>query len=125
MPGCNESTEAAPGRKRICSTGFRDGPGSYHLAYIEEDNKSAPAIGYRFQQFPYNGRHCYIDGLATVPDKTSGGYASKLIDYVVEVFKRKGLKMIILDSGFYMIGAHRLYLQKRFETGALHFLKKI
>jgi GNAT superfamily N-acetyltransferase len=97
----------------------------YHLAYIEEDNLAVSAIGYRFQQFLYNGRHCYIDDLATAPGRTGKGYAGKLIDYVVEVCKRKGLKSITLDSGFNRIDAHRFYLQKRFEISSLHFSKKI
>ena len=97
----------------------------YHLAYIEEDELAVSAIGYRFQQFLYNGKHCYIDDLATIPGRTGKGYASKLIDYVVELCKRKGLTSITLDSGFSRIDAHRLYLQKRFEICALHFMKKI
>jgi len=97
----------------------------YHLAYIEEDDIAVSAIGYRFQQFLYNGKHCYIDDLATVPGKTGKGFAGKLIDYVVEVCKRKGLTSVTLDSGFNRIDAHRLYLQKRFEIASLHFLKKI
>ncbi|MEJ7589544.1 MAG: GNAT family N-acetyltransferase [Ferruginibacter sp.] len=97
----------------------------YHLAYIEEDNHAVSAIGYRFQQFLFNGKHCYIDDLATMPGRTGKGYASKLIDYVIEVCKRKGLKTLTLDSGFNRIDAHRLYLQKRFEISAFHFSKKI
>ncbi|MEP7107040.1 MAG: GNAT family N-acetyltransferase [Ferruginibacter sp.] len=97
----------------------------YHLAYIEEDNLAVSAIGYRFQQFLFNGKHCYIDDLATIPGQTGKGYAGKLIDYVVEVCKRRGLKTITLDSGFNRLDAHRLYLQKRFEISSLHFLKQI
>ncbi|MCW3090165.1 MAG: family N-acetyltransferase [Ferruginibacter sp.] len=97
----------------------------YHLAYIEEDGIAVSAVGYRFQQFLFNGRHCYIDDLATIPGRMGKGYAGKLIDYVVEVCKHKGLKSITLDSGFNRIDAHRFYLQKRFEIASLHFLKKI
>ena len=97
----------------------------YHLAYIEEDDVAVSAVGYRFQQFLYNGKHCYIDDLATLPGKTGKGYAGKLIEYVVELSKQKGLQAVTLDSGFTRIDAHRLYLQKRFEISAFHFSKKI
>lgn len=97
----------------------------YHLAYIEEEDQAVSVIGYRFQQFLFNGKHCYIDDLATIPGKTAKGYASKLLDYIIEVCKRKGLKTITLDSGFDRTDAHRLYLQKHFEISSLHFLKKI
>ncbi|MEO7768501.1 MAG: GNAT family N-acetyltransferase [Ferruginibacter sp.] len=97
----------------------------YHLAYIEEDNIAVSAIGYRFQQYLFNGRHCYIDDLATVPGRTGKGYAGKLIDYVVEICKQKGLTSVTLDSGFNRMDAHRLYLQKRFEISSLHFSKKL
>jgi GNAT superfamily N-acetyltransferase len=97
----------------------------YQLAYIEEDDVAVSAIGYRFQQFLFNGKHCYIDDLATLPGKTGKGYAGKLIDYVVELSKQKGLSYVTLDSGFARIDAHRLYLRKRFEISAFHFTKKL
>lgn len=97
----------------------------YHLAYVEEDTAAVSAIGFRFQQFLYNGKHCYIDDLVTLSAHTGKGYAGKLIDYVVDLCKQKGLKTITLDSGFNRLDAHRLYLQKRFDITALHFLKKI
>ncbi|MEO5893333.1 MAG: GNAT family N-acetyltransferase [Ferruginibacter sp.] len=97
----------------------------YQLAFIQEDGIAVSAIGYRFQQFLFNGKHCYIDDLSTMPGKTGNGYAGKLIDYVIDVCKQKGLKTITLDSGFTRIDAHRLYLQKRFEISAFHFSKKI
>jgi GNAT superfamily N-acetyltransferase len=97
----------------------------YHLAYIEVDGIAVSAIGYRFQQYLYNGKHCYIDDLVTLPGSTGQGYASKLIDYVVELCKRKEFQWITLDSGFTRIDAHRLYLQKGFSISSLHFSKKI
>ena len=97
----------------------------YHLAYIEEDDIVVSAIGYRFQQYLYNGKHCYIDDLATLPGRTGKGYAGKLLDYVIELSKQKGLAYVTLDSGFTRIDAHRLYLRKRFEISAFHFTKKL
>lgn len=97
----------------------------YHLAYIEEDDIAVSAIGYRFQQFLFNGRHCYIDDLSTLPGKTGKGYAGKLIDYVTDICEKRGLKTLTLDSGFTRVDAHRLYFQKRFEINAFHFTKKI
>lgn len=97
----------------------------YHLVYVEDNTLVVSAIGFRFMQFLHNGKHCYIDDLVTMPGKTGKGYAGKLIDYVVELCKQKGLANITLDSGFQRVDAHRLYLQKRFNFSSLHFSKSI
>lgn len=97
----------------------------YQLAYMEGDGIAVSVIGYRFQQFLYNGRHCYIDDLVTLPAEQGKGYAGKLIDYVTLLSKEKGYPAITLDSGFTRVAAHRLYLQKHFEISAFHFSKMI
>ncbi len=97
----------------------------YKLAFIEEDNKAAAAIGYRYLQFLYNGKHFYIDDLSTLPTYRGKGYAGMLLDYVTAEAKKLGYKEIALDSGHHRTDAHRLYLNKKFAIAAHHFTKKI
>lgn len=97
----------------------------YQLAYIEEDGKAAAAIGFRYQQYLYNGKHFYIDDLSTLPESRGKGYAGMLIDYVANLAKEKGYKVITLDSGYTRNDAHRLYLNKGFTMVCHHFSKTL
>jgi GNAT superfamily N-acetyltransferase len=97
----------------------------YKLAFIEEDNKAAAAIGYRHLQFLYNGKHIYIDDLVTLEAYRGKGYAGALLDYVEAEAKQHGYKTVTLDSGHHRTTAHRLYLNKKFAITAHHFVKNI
>ena len=97
----------------------------YKLAFIEENNKAAAAIGYRHLQFLYNGKHIYIDDLVTLPQHRGKGYAGALLDYVEAEAMANGYKTITLDSGHHRTDAHRLYLNKKFAITAHHFVKNI
>src|SRR6478735_10516537 len=85
----------------------------YQLAYIEENGKAVAAIGFRYVQFLYNGKHFYIDDLSTLPESRGKGYGGMLLDYVADLAREKGFKAITLDSGHARHDAHRLYLNKR------------
>ncbi len=97
----------------------------YTLAFIEEDDKAVAAIGFRYLQFLYNGKHFYIDDLSTLPEYRGKGYAGKLLDFVVEKAKANGYKAVTLDSGYQRFDAHRLYLNKGFTLNCHHFSKTI
>lgn len=97
----------------------------YTLAFIEEDAKAAAAIGFRYLQFLYNGKHFYIDDLSTLPEYRGKGYAGKLLDFVIDKAKEDGLHCVTLDSGYQRLDAHRLYLNKGFTLSAHHFSKTI
>src|SRR6478735_10393105 len=81
----------------------------YQLAYIEENGKAASAIGFRYQQYLYNGKHFYIDDLVSLPETRGKGYAGILLDYVADLAKEKGYKCVTLDSGYTRLDEHRLY----------------
>jgi GNAT superfamily N-acetyltransferase len=93
----------------------------YHLAFIEEAGKTVAAIGYRYLQYLYNGKHIYIDDLSTLPAARGKGYAGMLLDYVTAIAKENGYKAVTLDSGYLRTDAHRLYLNKKFTMVAHHF----
>lgn len=97
----------------------------YQLAFIEEDGKAVAAIGYRYLQYLYNGKHIYIDDLSTLPAARGKGYAGKLLDYVEAEARAKGYKAVTLDSGHQRFDAHRLYLNKGFTIVAHHFSKTL
>lgn len=97
----------------------------YQLAFIEEGGKAAAIIGFRYQQYLFNGKHFYIDDLSTLPEHRGKGYGSALLDYVANKAKELGYEYITLDSGHHRHNAHRLYLNKGFVIHSHHFVKKI
>ena len=97
----------------------------YQLAFIEEDGKAVAAIGFRFLQFLYNGKHIYIDDLSSLPLYRGKGYAGRLLDYVEAAAKEKGYKAVTLDSGYQRLDAHRLYLNKGYALSSHHFSKTL
>ena len=97
----------------------------YKLAFIEKDDKAVSAIGFRYLQFLYNGKHIYIDDLSTLPEGRGKGYASELLEYVFAYAKQKGFSVVTLDSGHHRSDAHRLYLNKGFTIDSHHFGKKL
>jgi ribosomal protein S18 acetylase RimI-like enzyme len=98
----------------------------YRLAFIEGENGNAEsAIGFRYLQFLFNGKHFYIDDLSTLPEARGKGHGGKLIDYVCELAKQAGYDYVTLDSGHHRHAAHRLYLNKGFTISSHHFSRKI
>ena len=97
----------------------------YQLAYIEENGRATSAIGFRYLQYLYNGKHFYIDDLSTLPESRGKGYGGMLLDYVADLAREKGFKAITLDSGHARHDAHRLYLNKRFTIVSHHFSKTL
>jgi GNAT superfamily N-acetyltransferase len=97
----------------------------YKLAFIEENNKAAAAIGYRHLQYLYNGKHIYIDDLVTLEEHRGKGYGSALLNYVEAEAKAHGYKVVALDSGHQRTTAHRLYLNHQYTIAAHHFVKNI
>jgi GNAT superfamily N-acetyltransferase len=97
----------------------------FQLAFIERDGKAAAIIGYRYQQFLFNGKHFYIDDLSTLPEYRGQGLGSALLQFVTDQAKSLGYQQITLDSGHHRHAAHRLYLNQGFDISAHHFIKKI
>jgi GNAT superfamily N-acetyltransferase len=96
----------------------------YVLAFIEEDNKAVAAIGFRYLQFLFMGKHIYIDDLSTLSSQRGKGLGSKLLDHVEEKARAEGYTAITLDSGYQRNAAHKLYLNKGYILGSHHFVKK-
>lgn len=99
--------------------------GGYRLAFIEEGDKAVAAVGFRYLQFLFCGKHFYIDDLSTLPEARNKGYGSQLLDYVEQLAREQGFPVITLDSGHHRHSAHRLYLNKGFTISSHHFTKKL
>ena len=97
----------------------------YELAYIEAEGMAVAAIGYRYLQLLYCGKHIYIDDLCTLEGARRQGYASRLLTYVIDLGKERGYHRVTLDSGFHRHHAHRLYLNHGFKIDSLHFSKEV
>jgi len=98
----------------------------YQLVFIEGDNGYAvAAIGFRYLQFTYNGKHFYIDDLSTLPEARGKGYGGALLDHVFDLARQKGYGVVTLDSGHQRFDAHRLYLNKGFTIASHHFSKMV
>ncbi len=97
----------------------------YILAFIEKEGKAVAAIGYRYLQYLYIGKHFYIDDLSTLESERGNGYGGLLLDYVENEAIKNNFTAVALDSGYTRNNAHRLYLNKGFLLSAHHFVKKL
>lgn len=98
----------------------------FELAFVDEGdaNKPSPAvIGYRTMNLLYSGKTLYIDDLSTLAEARGKGYASALLDFVIDKARNDGYQCVSLDSGQNpaRYDAHRLYLNKRFNIASHHF----
>lgn len=97
----------------------------FRLAFIDVGNDvDAPAVaGYRIMHLLHSGRTLYIDDLSTLPGTRGKGYASVLLDFIIEQARQAGCQCVSLDSGQNpaRYDAHRFYLNKRFNITSHHF----
>ncbi|WP_020601867.1 GNAT family N-acetyltransferase [Spirosoma spitsbergense] len=105
---------------------FQRANDGFVLAYVESDESlaSAPAVvGYRYMNLLYSGKTLYIDDLSTLPGARGKGYASALLDFVIDEARKAGCQCVSLDSGQNpaRYDAHRLYLKKGFNITSHHF----
>lgn len=95
---------------------------TYQLAFIEEENGDVPAVvGFRYMTMLYCGNIIYIDDLSTLSEARGKGYASQLLDFIIDLAQTQKLDGVHLDSGHQRYDAHRLYLNKKFKITSHHF----
>jgi ribosomal protein S18 acetylase RimI-like enzyme len=97
----------------------------YQIAYVEEEGEVVSVIGFRYLQMLFNGKQIYIDDLSTSEKSRGKGYASALLDFVIDMANSKGYDCVSLDSGPSRHTAHRLYLNRGFQINSLHFVKDL
>ena len=105
---------------------FQQDNDGFVLAYVQGDALLEPTpavVGYRFLNLLYSGKTLYIDDLSTLPSARGKGYASALLDFVIDEARKAGCQCVSLDSGQNpaRYDAHRLYLKKGFNITSHHF----
>ena len=95
----------------------------YNLVYIEENGKAVCASGFRLTDHLAWDKPIYIDDLSSLPEARKKGYASAILDYIIQYARDNGRTQIHLDSGCNKdrYDAHRLYLKKGFNITSHHF----
>jgi GNAT superfamily N-acetyltransferase len=93
----------------------------YTPVFIKEGEAVVSYAGYREMQMLFCGKIIYIDDLVTAPDYRGKGFASILLEYIIQIARQKKLSGVHLDSGYLKNEAHRLYLNKGFLLKAHHF----
>jgi GNAT superfamily N-acetyltransferase len=93
----------------------------YQMLYLSEKDTVAAFAGYRNLHSLFASKFIYVDDLCTLPAFRGRGYAGALLDYVLELAKETGKTSVVLDSGFQLHDAHRLYLNKGYVLSAHHF----
>jgi GNAT superfamily N-acetyltransferase len=94
---------------------------NYHMIYVEVQDKAVAFSGYRFITHFFSGDIIYIDDLATLEQHRGNGYASALLEHIIQLAKQNNLSGVRLDSGHLRFDAHRLYLNKNFRIVSHHF----
>ena len=94
------------------------------MAYVDEGADAPAATVFRINYYFYRGKNLYIDDLSTLPDQRGKGYASALLDFIIQYARENGCANIHLDSGYFKErhNAHRLYLNKGFFLASHHFV---
>ncbi|MFI5135472.1 MAG: GNAT family N-acetyltransferase [Chitinophagales bacterium] len=97
------------------------------LIFIEENGKGVSVLVFEWGYNLFRGKYIYIDDLSSLPEARGKGYASLLLDWVIDYARINGFDQVHLDSGVNegRWDAHRLYLKKRFNVTSLHFAIKL
>lgn len=103
---------------RVRRQADRDG---YILVFIEDDGDVVAVAGFRLMEMLAWGRVMYVDDLVTCSAHRSKGYASRLLDWLIERARSLGCEQLHLDSGVQRHDAHRLYLRKGMNITSHHF----
>lgn len=93
---------------------------SYKILALCHQGLIKSAAGFRFCEFLAWGKVLYIDDLATLQEARGKGFASELLDWLIDHAKDSGCAAVHLDSGYARYAAHRVYLQKGFQLNAHH-----
>ncbi|MCY7411102.1 MAG: GNAT family N-acetyltransferase [Chitinophagales bacterium] len=93
------------------------------LIFVEEKGKALSCSVFEWGYNLYRGKYIYIDDLSTMPEARGKGYASQLLNWIINYANENKFDQVHLDSGVRdeRFDAHRLYLNKRFNITSLHF----
>lgn len=106
--------------QRICAQ-FNE---NFTLIAIKQDENIVACCGFREMNTLAWGKIIYIDDLATHSQFRKNGYASQLLDYVIQFAKEHDFQQVHLDTGFQRYAAHKVYLNKGFIIDCHHMQLK-
>jgi GNAT superfamily N-acetyltransferase len=92
----------------------------YRIVTLHSEGKVQSVAGFRFAEFLVWGKILYIDDLSTLEEARGKGFASLMIDWLVQHAREAGCQSVQLDTGFSRHDAHRLYLKKGFHLHCQH-----
>lgn len=93
---------------------------SYQILALKHESVVKSAAGFRLIEFLAWGKILYIDDLTTLPGETAQGFASALLDWLIEHARVSQCQAVHLDTGYTRYAAHRLYLRKGFQLNCHH-----
>ncbi len=93
---------------------------SFQIVAVRLGDAVPSAAGFRFAEFLAWGKVLYVDDLTTLPEYRGNGYAALLMDWLIDLAKKKHCNGLHLDTGHQRHSAHKLYLSKGLEINAHH-----
>ncbi len=93
---------------------------SYQILALKHEGVVKSAAGFRFAEFLAWGKVLYIDDLTTLSGETSQGFASALLDWLIDHARANECQGVHLDTGYARHAAHRLYLRKGLQLSSHH-----
>ncbi|HEX7081483.1 MAG TPA: GNAT family N-acetyltransferase [Gammaproteobacteria bacterium] len=93
----------------------------YRVAYIESDGEIVCAAGFVIGTKLAWGKHLYVDDLVTAEHRRSGGFGTRMIEWLKAYAREHGCGQLHLDSGVQRFAAHRFYLRHGFHITSHHF----
>lgn len=93
---------------------------SYKIIAIKQDGLVVSAAGFRISEFLAWGKVLYLDDLTTLPKFRGNGFASSLMDWLIDYATQQGCDALHLDTGHHRHEAHKLYLKKGLSITSHH-----
>jgi len=93
---------------------------SYKIVAIKHNGLVPSAAGFRFAEFLAWGKVLYVDDLTTLPEHRGNGYASEIMDWLIDHAKTNQCQGLHLDTGHHRHSAHKLYLNKGLNITSHH-----
>ena len=94
-------------------------------AAADDDGVPRGVAGYRFIEMLYCGKILVVDDLVTDEDTRSRGFGKQLLDWLVELARKRGCEQLHLDSGVQRHRAHRFYFREGLVVNAFHFWRAV
>lgn len=96
----------------------------YRLFGIREGDAWVALAGIGIGTNLYYGHHLWVYDLVTSEESRSKGYGARLLEFVENLAREKGCKLVALSSGVQRVDAHRFYEDKMGYDRVSYVFKK-